>query len=85
MSSIVSTLFAAQSAFGVTLDLTSRRRDLTNEHDFKRLKRDVVDPVGAFGNGSSSLSSFEDVQYLTNLTLGGVQFEVLIDTGRSVH
>ena len=84
LGTLVSTLFAAQSAFGVKLDLVSRRRDLTSEPVSKRLRRDVVDPIGAYGGGSSAVSSFQDVQYLTNLTLGGVQFEVVIDTGRCV-
>ena len=79
----LSSLLVAHSAFGVTLDLVSRRRDdLTGEQLFKSLKRDIALPVGDFGNGSSSVASFQDVIYMTNLTLGGKQFQVVIDTGR---
>jgi hypothetical protein len=32
--------------------------------------------------GTAALTDDTDVQYTTNITLGGVQFTVLIDTGR---
>lgn len=32
--------------------------------------------------GSSGLSDGDDITYSTNLTLGGTQYEVQIDTGR---
>jgi hypothetical protein len=32
--------------------------------------------------GSSSVSNRDDLSYYTNITLGGVEIEVLIDTGR---
>jgi predicted aspartyl protease len=34
--------------------------------------------------GSASLNNTNDVHYETNITLGGVSFTVLIDTGRCV-
>jgi hypothetical protein len=35
--------------------------------------------------GSETLSDSLDIQYSCNITIGGVPFATLIDTGRSVH
>jgi hypothetical protein len=45
----------------------------------KRVRRD---DAGQFGNGSHALSNIADLNYQTNITVGGRQFSVLIDTGR---
>lgn len=42
----------------------------------------AVDMTGAFGNGSTMVSNDGDTIYSCNITLGGTEFEVLIDTGR---
>ncbi|KAF5369254.1 hypothetical protein D9758_002638 [Tetrapyrgos nigripes] len=56
------------------LDITGRKRSLSSNQNSKR------DASGTFGNGSLALANIADVQYLGNVTLGGKNFEVLIDT-----
>ncbi|KAF5369411.1 hypothetical protein D9758_002624 [Tetrapyrgos nigripes] len=41
------------------------------------------DDAGQFGNGSHALSNNADILYFTNITVGGRQFTVVIDTGSS--
>ena len=44
--------------------------------------RRAIDINGAFGNGSTTVVNSGDTIYSCNITLGGSEFEVLIDTGR---
>ena len=66
---------------GVSFDIAGRPRapaaDLLNKR--------AVDMNGAFGNGSTTVSNSGDTIYSCNITLGGTEFEVLIDTGRCVQ
>ncbi|EJD00455.1 acid protease [Fomitiporia mediterranea MF3/22] len=39
--------------------------------------------IGAFGNGSTKVYNHGDMSYYTNITLGGTEFSVEIDTGSS--
>ena len=39
---------------------------------------------GSYGNGSTLVVDDGDTEYSCNITLGGAEFEVLIDTGRYV-
>lgn len=54
-------------------------RDVLN---LKRLRRDVGSDSSA--GGESSLNDLANTQYLTNVTVGGTEFQVIIDTGRWV-
>lgn len=46
-----------------------------------RLVRRTIDMDGSFGNGSTTVTNSGDTLYSCNITLGGAEFEVLIDTG----
>ena len=48
-------------------------------------KRANADADGYFGNGTTTvINSGDNTEYFTNITLGGTQFEVIVDTGRYV-
>ncbi|KAF9068530.1 aspartic peptidase domain-containing protein [Rhodocollybia butyracea] len=72
-----SVLFAIIPVWAISLDVAGRfhsssvtpllhRRDTTSD---------------SLGNGSASLVDSHDISYMCNITLGGQQFEVIIDTG----
>ena len=61
-----------------TLNIVGRPRQSI---DVPSLRRRAVD-IGSFGNGSEVLENGSDTIYSCNITLGGSEFEVLIDTGR---
>lgn len=42
----------------------------------------AIDMNGSYGNGSSLLLNRGGIQYSVNVTLGGSEFNVMIDTGR---
>ncbi|KZT23418.1 acid protease [Neolentinus lepideus HHB14362 ss-1] len=66
--------FLSRCADALRLDIHGRRLDLGIDNSLVRR-----------GNifGQSALNDSGDVQYTTNITLGGQQFSVLIDTGSS--
>lgn len=79
----LSALLAAMSAGlpganAISFPVTSRPRSLESWI----LRKRVIDMNGAFGNGSTLLDNAGDRIYFVNITLGGTQFEVQIDTGR---
>lgn len=45
----------------------------------RQMKRE---PSGEFGNNAVAVSNFGNALYMTNVTIGGVPFEIQIDTGR---
>jgi hypothetical protein len=47
-----------------------------------RRRPQAVDVVRRRIQGNVGLMNTDDVQYTTNITLGGLEFPVLIDTGR---
>ena len=51
-----------------------------------RMRSPADAPLARRGNlaGSSPLTNSADISYYTNVTLGGDDYEVLIDTGRCV-
>jgi hypothetical protein len=65
--------------FATKLDIVGR----ASVSNYDSTTRRSVD-ISTFGNGSTSLSSKQDISYFCNITLGGTEFEVLIDTGRYV-
>ncbi|KAF5369435.1 hypothetical protein D9758_002480 [Tetrapyrgos nigripes] len=71
-----SVLFSVANA--VTLDLVGKRKQGSSLFFPRRLKRDAA---GVFGNGSVALHNLGDTTYRSNVTLGGKDFEVIIDTG----
>ena len=66
------------SAEAISFPLTSRPRSLGSSS----LKGRTIDMNGSFGNGSTLVDNAANRIYLINVTLGGSQFEVEIDTGR---
>ena len=68
----------AELALATTFNIVGRPRS-----SLRALQRRSVD-IGAFGNGSEILDNGADTIYAANITLGGAEFEVLIDTGRYV-
>ncbi|THV05264.1 acid protease [Dendrothele bispora CBS 962.96] len=62
----------SSSVTAVQLDLIGRRK-----HPLFRKR----DESGTFGNGSLALRNEQDLSYFCNVTLGGRDFEVIIDTG----
>lgn len=71
-------LLPAELVLATTFSIVGRPRHTV---DIPNLRRRSVD-IGAFGNGSEVLDDASDTIYAANLTLGGAEFEVLIDTGR---
>lgn len=63
----------------ISFPLTSRPSSLQSH----MLQKRIIDMNGSFGNGSTLLDNSANVAYFINITLGGAQFEVQIDTGRS--
>lgn len=70
-------LITASPAHALTFPIVGRSRSQPH-----RLGRRAVDMNGSYGNGSTSVSNSGDTEYSCNITLGGAEFEVLIDTGR---
>ncbi|THU86317.1 acid protease [Dendrothele bispora CBS 962.96] len=68
-------ILSFSSVNAVQLDLIGRRK---NSLFRKR------DESGTFGNGSLALRNEQDISYSCNVTLGGRDFEVSIDTGRTM-
>lgn len=68
-------------ANAITLPLTSRPLSTASQ----MLRKRVLDMNGSFGNGSTLLDNNMDREYFVNITLGGAQFEVMIDTGRYIY
>ena len=66
------------SAEAISFPLTSRPRFLGSPS----LKGRTIDMNGSFGNGSTLVDNSANRIYFINVTLGGSQFEVEIDTGR---
>ncbi|THH04274.1 hypothetical protein EW145_g5641 [Phellinidium pouzarii] len=75
---LLGAFIASTSVHASSLAITGRPRAAMPEHLAKR-----VDINGSFGNGSTSVANAGDTIYSCNLTLGGTEFEVLIDTGSS--
>jgi len=73
LSLIFSAFLSFSSVTAVQLDLLGKRR-----HPLFRKR----DESGTFGNGSLALRNEGDLSYFCNVTLGGRDFEVIIDTGR---
>lgn len=73
-------LTAAAPAHAFTFPIVGRPRSEAPQ----QLRKRAVDMNGSFGNGSTSVSNDGDTMYSCNITLGGAEFEVLIDTGRCV-
>lgn len=71
-------LLPAELVLATTFSIVGRPR---RSVDVPGLRRRSVD-IGAFGNGSEILDDASDTIYSANITLGGAEFEVLIDTGR---
>lgn len=67
-------------ANAITLSLTSRPRSASQ----MQRKRNI-DMNGSFGHGSMLLDNLGDRFYFVNITLGGSQVEVTIDTGRCIY
>ncbi|KAF5369340.1 hypothetical protein D9758_002508 [Tetrapyrgos nigripes] len=72
----ISVLFSVANA--VTLDLIGKRKQGSSLLFRRKLKRDAA---GVFGNGSVALQNLGDTSYQSNVTLGGKNFQVIIDTG----
>ncbi|KAF5369443.1 hypothetical protein D9758_002520 [Tetrapyrgos nigripes] len=77
-SFLLSTSVLFSVAKAVTLDLIGKRKQGSSLLFPRRLKRD---DAGVFGNGSVALHNLGDTSYQCNVTLGGKDFEVIIDTG----
>ncbi|KAH8113072.1 acid protease [Phellopilus nigrolimitatus] len=78
LGAVASSLIAANSAEASSFPIVGRPRASIQEG----LEKRSVD-IGAFGNGSTVVSNSGDTIYSCNITLGGAEFEVLIDTGSS--
>ncbi|KAI5122014.1 hypothetical protein M0805_008006 [Coniferiporia weirii] len=74
-----SLLAAVASVEAVSFPIVGRPRASTGSPFSKR----SVDMYGSFGNGSTEVSNFGDVNYACNISLGGVEIEIQIDTGSS--
>ena len=68
-------LLAASSVNAFSFPIVGRPRS-----DARYLKKRT--DIGAYGNGSTIVENSGDTVYSCNITLGGKEFEVLIDTGR---
>ncbi|THV05271.1 acid protease [Dendrothele bispora CBS 962.96] len=67
--------FLLSYATAVQLDLVGLKREPGLRSLYRR------DDSGVFGNGSLALQNFGDLLYSCNVTLGGKDFPVIIDTG----
>ena len=83
VSSTVLTLTAAfleaSPAHGISFPIVGRPRSAA-----RQLRKRTIDMNGSYGNGSTLVVDDGDTEYSCNITLGGAEFEVLIDTGRYV-
>lgn len=78
---LTATLLELSTVNALTFDIVGRRRSPGSLAGRRRLGK-RVDMNGSFGNGSTTVLDQQDVEYSCNITLGGSQFLVLIDTGR---
>ncbi len=74
--SVFSVLSVVTSIGALKFDITGKRQSLSAG----LYKRD--DTPNSFGNGSTFLTETSDIRYSCNITLGGQDFLVRIDTGR---
>ena len=74
-------LFSVQSE-AIRMPLWKAKRTDLNRRATSLSKRTTNMVSGTIGNGSQLLEDASDVLYLANITVGGSQFAVQIDTGR---
>ncbi|KAI5122015.1 hypothetical protein M0805_008007 [Coniferiporia weirii] len=74
-----SLLAVAASVRAVSFPIVGRTRSSPQDQLLKR----AVNMYGSFGNGSIEVSNFGDTSYSCNISLGGVEIEISIDTGSS--
>ncbi|THV05270.1 acid protease [Dendrothele bispora CBS 962.96] len=67
--------FSYVQVTAVQLNLVGSKRESGLRSLYKR------DGSGAFGNGSVALQNYQDLKYVCNVTLGGKDFPVIVDTG----
>ncbi|ESK86192.1 aspartic peptidase a1 [Moniliophthora roreri MCA 2997] len=77
-----SLLFFSSQVAAETYPIYATKR--SSNTDVNLFRRQHVDENGSFGNGSIIVyNTADDLQYSVNITLGGKEYSVLIDTGSS--
>ena len=88
---LVGMVLDARLADALSLNIVGKKRSEVlgaqafSRRDVNRLGRRAVDMTGSFGNGSTTLSDQADTLYMCKITLGGTEFDTMIDTGRCVE